>query len=949
MDPCPILIGREEEMAQLRALLDAGGGVAIVSGEAGIGKSRLVREFAAEASERGRVVLWGRPEEVAQPGPFALIVDLLESIAERGSPELKRDALILGHELMRPGADKEERLSPTPRTVAAEIRGLAGRLRLPPVIILEDLHWADEASHSVVLHLLRAALDDQHVIVASVRSEGIERSVSLTRLVDSIARDRSPKLVSLGPLSDDEVGSMIEAISPDGFDDVQRGRIIRLGEGVPFFIEELADAASARGLPKSLELVVNSRLKGLGDEALEVVRVCSLMVGAIDSHVVAQVLEIPTESVTKCLVDGVMLGLLEDREDKLVFRHSLVRDAVTRGIVSVQLTELHQRIANAFEKLYAGELELHCSALARHYEEAGEPEAAARFLIMAGDRALGFAATEDARANFSRAWSLSTNFAAQAKRGLGEVAFREGNVREAVTLFDSVASDLVSADDSSGAARALGRLAWALRSMAESDEVITTLDKGLSLVAGNDDARENVELLVQKGQMLSFLFERFSEAKPILQQAIRLAIAQQDDSLAAQASDGLAQVADWEGDVESALRYGLEAVSRALKSNSAEVIGRTHNNHAVKLASYGRPEEGRLILAEGRAHLLRAHGAAGVSALDVSQAWIAWLMGLPNEVASLTALGQAAWQRWRGYRRILEVWAAVEQGQQQLAESRLSAAWNDLGSGARTRYLAQAELADYETRQVLYAEGVLRLHWGSPEEAVQVAGAVVAIDSQSGGELFDRAQGLILLTHAFVGVNAATQAAQIVAETEALLSPVDRYTYLKSHLDELKGLVLFLGKDFLAARELFVSAAKSFEECRNESDRARCYRRAAEAAIASGVETGRDQAVGLLRDALSISDRSGAIAEKNRIESMLRELGVRSRAGRPRRSDQRLLSPREAEVAVLVAAGETNSDIARDLFLSERTVQDHISNALKKLNLHGRAGLAAWAARQGLV
>jgi DNA-binding NarL/FixJ family response regulator len=948
MDPCPVLIGREEEMAQLRALLDAGGGVAIVSGEAGIGKSRLVREFAAEAAERGRVVLWGRPEEVAQPGPFALIVDLLESIAEFGNADLKTDARTLEQELMR-SAEGQEQASPTPRAVAAEIRGLVGRLKRSPLIVLEDLHWADEASHSVLLHLLRAALDDQHVIVGSTRSEGLDASVSLARLVDSLTRDRGTRLVNLSALSDRDVVLMIEAMSPDGLDDAELLRIVRLGEGVPFFIEELADAVSTRGLPRSLELIVNSRLKGLGEEALEVVRVCSLMLGAIDSRVVAQALDFSIDRVTRCLVEGVTLGLLEDREGKLVFRHSLVRDAVMGGIVSVQLVEFHRRIADAFEKLYSGELELHCSALARHYQEARDYEAASRFLIMAAERALSLAATEEARANFSRALSLSRTFRVQAKRGLAEVAFREGKEREAVELFDSVADDLVSVGDSEGAARALGRLAWALRSMAQSEQVIVALDRGLSLLASEDQTREQVELLVQKGQMLSFLFGRFAEAKPILQQAIQLATAQQDDSLAAQASDGLAQVADWEGDVESALHYGQEAVTRALRSNSAEVIGRTHNNHAVKLASYGRPQEGRLILAEGRAHLLRAHGAAGVSALDVSQAWIAWLMGLPNEVASLTALGQAAWQRWRGYRRILEVWAAVEQGQQQLAENRLAAAWNDLGSDARARHMAEAELADYEARQVMFAEGLVRLSWGSHLDAVQVARAVVAIDSDFGGELFDRAQGLILLAHALVRADEVAEAIQLISYAEEMLSPLDRYTYLAAHLQELKGIILASEGDHLAAVDLLVLAAKSFEACINESDRARCIRRAAEAVIATGDGKGREQAVGFLREALSIVDHSGAIAEKNRIESMLRDLGVRARAGRPRRSDSSVLSPREAEVAVLVAAGETNSDIARDLFLSDRTVQDHISNALKKLNLQGRASLAAWAARQGLV
>src|ERR1051326_2358562 len=134
MDPCPVLVGREQEMATLQSLLDAGGGVAIVSGEAGIGKSRLVREFAAIAEKSGRIVLWGRPEEVAQPGPYALIVDLLESIAGAGSPRTKAEARGLVNDLTPPSAPTQRQM-PTTRAVAAEIRGLLTQGRSGSLLI----------------------------------------------------------------------------------------------------------------------------------------------------------------------------------------------------------------------------------------------------------------------------------------------------------------------------------------------------------------------------------------------------------------------------------------------------------------------------------------------------------------------------------------------------------------------------------------------------------------------------------------------------------------------------------------------------------------------------------------------------------------------------------------------------------------------------------------------
>src|SRR5687768_10700758 len=96
MDVCPILVGRDHELATLLAALESGGGVVLVAGEAGIGKSRLLREFAAKARERGRTVVWGRPEVVAAPGPYSVVIDVLENLAA-GSFEARQDALTLAN------------------------------------------------------------------------------------------------------------------------------------------------------------------------------------------------------------------------------------------------------------------------------------------------------------------------------------------------------------------------------------------------------------------------------------------------------------------------------------------------------------------------------------------------------------------------------------------------------------------------------------------------------------------------------------------------------------------------------------------------------------------------------------------------------------------------------------------------------------------------------------
>jgi DNA-binding NarL/FixJ family response regulator len=568
---------------------------------------------------------------------------------------------------------------------------------------------------------------------------------------------------------------------------------------------------------------------------------------------------------------------------------------------------------------------------------------------MAGERALAFAATADARQHFSAAAKSQDHFL-EAKQGLAEVEFREGHEEEAVALFRTLADQSRDAGDRHGAARNLSRVAWALRNKEASEEVIRTLDEALGLLGDEEESREYVELLVQKGQILSLHFGRFSEAKPILQRAFGLARDRRDQALIAESSDGLAHVADGEGNASEALNYGDSAMKAATQSGVAELIGRTFNNHAVKLASFGNPEAGLEILSQGREYLLHAYGSAGVSALDVSRAWILWLMGLPGEVAHLTARGQAAWQRWRGYQRILEVWSAVEAGQAAQAESRITAAWNDLGGPAvREKFLASPQESRYEARQVLYAESLLLLHTGEADRAARIARAVVSFDRDSFGESFDVGQGLILLAMALLIAEDVSEWNQALERLESLLDPLDRYPYLRAHVHELRGLAAAAKDDSQIASREFETAVNLLERCANASDRARCLRRAAEALLRTDTEEARKRAVQYLRQGLTLTESAGSIAEKNRIESSLRALGIRPRAGRPRRTDPSALTPREAEVAVLVAAGTTNAKIADELFLSERTVQDHISNALRKLGLSGRAGLASWAARQGLV
>ncbi len=946
MDPCPVLVGRQQEMAELRKLLDAGGGVAVISGEAGIGKSRLVRECAAEAAQRGRVVLWGRPEEVAQPGPYALIVDLLESIVERGNADVKREGRALEHDLMQPPSNRATLSAPGPRAISAEIRGLIARTGSRPMVVLEDIHRTDEASHSVMLHLARAAKDDEHTLIASVRTEGVHLTSSLSRLMDTLGRDRIATLLSLAPLDADETSTMLQLLWGRKPQPEELANLLSLGEGIPFFIEEIALAGDTEtsGVPRNIKQSMNTQLEGLGGDAAGVVRAASLLAGALDLRVLSEACGMSADSIAACLSAATKTGILIDTQGRLLFRHALVREAISSEIPSVQSMQLHSRLAKAIESVHAQALDLFAMELARHNKEAGNYDLAGQYAIRGALRAVTLAALDEARAAFQLCLELGGN-RATAMRGLAEVEFREGNEEESVRLFREAANEFASTGETIEAARTMGRLAWALRNRARVAEVTAAVDQGLALLSDSKH-RAYVELLVQKGQMLSFLFDKFSEARPILEQALALATPIEEDALIAEALDGLAQATDWLADKTSTLAFGERAINSAASSGSPEVIGRTHHNHAIKLASYGFPLEGLNVLATGRRHLQESFGRAGVSALDVAEAWIQWLRGRPTEVAELAAKGQAAWQRWRGYLRILEVWAALTQAQVELAESRVAAAWEGVG-GKQVREALRADEGNHELRQVMYSDALLRIEMGPAEEALWATDAVVQLDRSGSSETFDRGQGLVLRAQCATKFAELSLAEASIRELRDLLDQSWSYPYLLAHAEQIEGQIAHSRGNYAEASEHLTASVELFSDCGNDSDRARSHRLLAESMLAQG---DRETGVTNLRHSVELAVGAGSTAEVNLADSLLRSVGVRRRAGRPRidRGAQ-TLSPRETEVAVLVAAGETNAGIARQLYLSERTVQDHISNALRRLKLNGRAALAAWAVHQGLV
>jgi DNA-binding CsgD family transcriptional regulator len=249
----------------------------------------------------------------------------------------------------------------------------------------------------------------------------------------------------------------------------------------------------------------------------------------------------------------------------------------------------------------------------------------------------------------------------------------------------------------------------------------------------------------------------------------------------------------------------------------------------------------------------------------------------------------------------------------------------------------------------VFSDVLLSLSEGHEIESTNAAVALVNYARQ-GAEKFDLGQMLVVKARVMIAASDFPTALQTLEELWELLSR-HAYPYVEACAHEIASMLQREQGAMDEATNSLELALTLFEKCENQADLARCERFMAETLLAKGNAEARTEAREHLKRARGLAENSGALVELNRIEQLARALGLRLRSGRSKgsKSDSTKLSPREVEVAALVAEGETNARIAARLFLSDRTVQDHITHALKKLNLSSRAALASWAARNGLL
>lgn len=428
---CPELVGREVERAALLQTLDAAqagyGAVVFLSGEPGMGKSRLAREAATTARARGFAVLSGRAVEGGTPSPYRPLSEALLGAFRFTGPPLGPDLAPFRGALGQLVPDwREAQGAPEPGEVSPVLLG-EGVLRLlfaiggprGALLTLEDIHWADQETLAVIEYLADNCANLPVVCLATLRSEPSPAAT----LARSLAARRAVTSLELNRLSDEETRDMVRACLAAAPPELAtRPRIeeavVERAEGVPFFVEELLATAGApmtldleRAVPASFADALDRRLEALGPAACRVLRMAAVLGRRFDWTLLPAATGLDEEHLLAALRAAVSAQLVIAEGGSSAagfrFRHSLTRDAILAELLPRERALLAHQALTALETVHPDLPGEWCELAADLSETGGDRQRAASLLLRSGRRALRRGALATAEDTLRRARELA--------------------------------------------------------------------------------------------------------------------------------------------------------------------------------------------------------------------------------------------------------------------------------------------------------------------------------------------------------------------------------------------------------------------------------------------------------------------------------------------------------------------------------------------------------------
>jgi DNA-binding CsgD family transcriptional regulator len=981
-------IGRIQELARLRQLLaraaDGQPLVVVLGGEAGVGKTRLAEQLAAAAEEQGARVLRSGCVPLGEEGlPFVPVTEALRDLADQLDPAaLEAVAGPARHELARLLPD----LPWGGEAVAGGLGAVDGQGRLfalllgvvqrlaaaePLVWVVEDLHWADRSTRDLLAFLAATLRSERVLVVATFRSDELHRLHPLRRLLGELVRNRRVRRLELPRFSRAELAEQLTGLL--GTDPSARlvQDIYARSQGNPFLTEELLLAGGDPGvLPPNLQEVLLARVVRLGHRTQQLLRVIAAAGPGATQPLLAAVTGMDGAELLGGLREAVDQQLLlpEPGGDGYLFRHALLAEAVYAELLPGERVSLHAALASALEAgLEAGEAPASRAArLAHHWSAAGDrPRAMSASLeaAAAAEQVYAFAEAQlqlervlglwdripDAaeRAGTDRAALLSR--CAQAAYAVGDPARAAELVHQALPLVDE-------ARHPQRAGLLHEQLARCLRMLGDPG-ALAAQQEAVRLVAPEPSV-ERARVLGSLALCLAVV-DRSAEATAPAEEAVAIAGQVGARAEEADARTALGTALGNLGETDAGLAE-LEAAQRlAQEAGEVVIMLRATLNRSDVLLAAGRLDEAATVALDGigearRLGLTRSHGGV-VLACNATEALVALGHWDQAEQVSREALEVAPSDAILALLLLLRAALELGRGDLDTAEARLRTVRRLLpapipeAQKAGPLFAGLAELAlwrgDLDHAKQLVAEAVPLVaanpRYAAPLYAlglrVEADRAELARVRPPGQPAPDDGTAAALLER--LGQAAAGPAAAGIPELAAW------HTTAAAERTRQQG-----ASDPAA----WAAAIAAWERLGQPYRLAyACYRQA-EALLAAG---NRDTAAMVLRRAAEITGRLGArpldaevqtLARRARLDLAPHAAATALASGASTPAAQLGLTPREAEVLALVAAGRSNRQIAQQLFISPKTASVHVSNILAKLGVAGRVEAAAIAHRQGL-